>query len=350
MSKKKTTESQKSIEKEESVQSLVEEILQNVKGLSQDDSPAVAQETLQEEVLQEGLSNVAVSQNDTTNTAEELSQDEIGQIVDELAATPKRKRIWEIDFLRGLMILFVVWDHLMFDFRQFHPYQTDFFNSVYQFAVDYQKGALRALTHDVFVTLFVITSGISCSFSRSNGKRALKMVIFAVLFTAVTYGAEMLFSAKVTIYFNVIHVIALSVAFWAFIEWVWSKCNKNWQKNIFGVVMGAVIITVLIVGHLAKLDPWTNTNPAFYIFAKHKENPIKGADFLPFFPDFGWFLIGAFLGRFLYREKKSLFPSVNPKWVCPFTFCGRFSIWIYFGSQVVMYGLIYLLARVAGIL
>mgnify|MGYP002508968770 CR=1 FL=1 len=39
--------------------------------------------------------------------------------LDELASTPKRRRIWEVDFLRGLMILFVVWDHLMWDFAYF---------------------------------------------------------------------------------------------------------------------------------------------------------------------------------------------------------------------------------------
>ena len=118
--------------------------------------------------------------------------------------------------------------------------------------------------------------------------------------------------------------------------------------------MTAIILTVLIVGSVAntKKGAWTNTNPMWYFLANHQgANFVQSApDHLPFFPDFGWFLIGAFLGRFLYRERKSLFPSVNPKWVSPFTFCGRYSIWIYFGSQVVMYGLLYLLAEVAKVL
>ena len=312
---------------------------------------------------QKSAENNVTAQNDTTETvkieavmatSQEATQTEVSEIVDELAATPKRQRIWEVDFLRGLMILFVVWDHLMWDLVAFRPYKTEFFTAVYNFALNYEGGALRAATHEAFITLFIFTSGISCSFSRSNGKRAIKMMIFALLFTAVTYAVQTIVNEKLAIYFNVIHVIALSVALWTIIEWAWSKCQKAWQKNVFGVVMTAVILTALVVGSVANTPKgaWTNQNPMWYFLARHKELNVfsEGGDFWPFFPDFGWFLIGAFLGRFLYREKKSLFPSVNPKWVSPITFCGRYSIWIYFGSQVVMYGVLYLLTSVAGVL
>ena len=42
---------------------------------------------------------------------------ETKEILDELAAEPavKKTRVWEVDFLRGFLILFVVWDHFMWD-------------------------------------------------------------------------------------------------------------------------------------------------------------------------------------------------------------------------------------------
>lgn len=303
-------------------------------------------------------STVAVTSKD------ELTPDQIEATIDELAATPKRERIWEIDFLRGLMILFVVWDHFMWNIRFAlgDHYNTALFQWLYKFSESYYGGSLRAVTHDVFVTMFVLTSGISCSFSRSNGKRAIKMCSFALLFSVVTYVTSLIFNnPRLTFYFNVIHVIALSVLIWTAIEWIWGKLTKNWQKNVFGVVMFAVIITALVVGHCAK-----------YMFNIHQHNSSynwvnlifgesdwvtgvvkkfrSGGDYLSFLPDFGWFLVGAFLGRAIYRERKTIFPSVNPKYVVPVTFLGKYSLWVYFISEVVMYGFIYLLHGMYNIL
>lgn len=278
-------------------------------------------------------------------------RDEIDIQLDELAITPsvKKQRVWEVDFVRGLMILFVVWDHFMWDVHYIGTglYNTGLFKWLYDLAGSYYSGALRQVTQPVFVTMFVFTSGVSCSFSRSNGRRAIKMVIFAFLFTAVTAAISAIIGQNLTINFNVIHVIALSVLLWTAIEWCRKYCVKNWQKNVFGVTMTAVILAVLITGACANTSPWVNESEIWFFLAQHNGSVegfsnFTGADYLPFFPDFGWFLVGAFLGKLLYKEKKSAFPSVNPKYVAPITFCGRYSIWVYFGSQIVMYGFIYL--------
>lgn len=282
------------------------------------------------------------------NVSAELTPEEVQAEINELAATPKRQRIWEVDFVRGLMILFVVWDHFMWDVANVgtHSYNTGLFQWLYKLSVSYYGGSLRAVTHDAFVTLFVLTSGVSCSFSRSNGKRALKMCAFAMLFSAATYALSAILNSELTIYFNVIHVVALSVLIFTAIEWIWGKLTKNWQKNIFGVVFFAITMTALVVGHCAKYMHvnWTNL-----LFGQSEWRTAvirkftSGGDYLSFLPDFGWFLVGAVLGRALYRDKKSIFPSVNAKYVSPVTFCGRHSLWVYVISQVVMFGLIYLL-------
>lgn len=302
--------------------------------------------------------NVANLPDDTSVKVENTKQNgdytpqQVDEIVNELAVTPKRQRIWEIDFVRGLMILFVVWDHFMWDINSINyktPYNTALFQWLFELSKTYYKGVLREVTHDVFVSMFVLTSGISCSFSRHNGKRALRMVIFALLFTAVTYAISAIIQSNVTIYFNVIHVIALSVLIYSGIEWIWAHCTKNWQKNIFGCVMFAVTLTALVVGSCAKAKPWTNESPIWFFLADHSGKEVAaykifmGGDYLSFFPDFGWFLVGAFLGKIMYREKKSIFPSVNAKYVEPITFCGRHSLWVYFISQIVMFGFVYLL-------
>lgn len=304
-----------------------------------------------------------------TNVA--YTPEEVEEILDELAAAPKRQRIWEVDFLRGLMILFVVWDHFMWDVMGVSrgEYNTALFNWFKDlYVVYYSSASIRNVAHDVFVTLFVFTSGISCSFSRSNGRRAIKMIFFAVALTLATYGISSVVQRRMVINFNVIHVIALSTLLWAVIDWVSSLCNKNWKRNLFGVTMTAIILVALLLGSYAKycvnileryhyvpLDFVTSDNPVWFFLYQHSRqaagfDQFWGVDYLAFFPDFGWFLIGAFLGRFLYKEKKTLFPSVNAKWVSPITFCGRNSLWIYVLSQIVMFAFFYLFHGVLNLL
>lgn len=283
-----------------------------------------------------------------------MSAEQIDAELDELAAVPPKRRVWEIDFLRGLMILFVVWDHFMYDvFCVGKNYNTELFIWLNDLAKSYYSGVLRRVTHDAFVTMFVFTSGVSCSFSQSNGKRAIKMTVFACLLTAATYALSAIIGENLTMNFNVIHTIALSVLLWTAIEFCRGKCVKNWQKNIFGVVMTAVIVASIVVGSCAKAQPWTSESKVWFFLVPHTGadfNRFTGGDYSPFLPNFGWFLVGAFLGKIVYRERKSLFPSVNEKWVCPVTFCGRYSLWVYVGSQIVMFGLIYLFSVVWGLL
>lgn len=270
----------------------------------------------------------------------------------------QRKRIWEVDFLRGFMILFVVWDHFMWDvyFGSTNPYQTGLFQWLEKVARSYYSTyGLRALTHDTFVSMFVFTSGVSCAFSNSNGKRAIKMICFAMLLSAVTFAASSILGADVTVNFNVIHVIAMSVLIWAGLEWLTSKFKKDWQHNLYGWLMFAIIITVLIVGYQAKVKPWTDENRIWFFLAEHSHtvpgfSEFWGGDYLAFFPDFAWFLVGGFLGKYLYKQKTTLFPKFNAKWVSPITFCGKYSIWVYFGTQLFMYGFFYLFNSVLNIL
>lgn len=288
------------------------------------------------------------AQTEAQQTTSAAPSPEVAQQVDEIVAAPSRQRVWEVDFVRGLMILFVVIDHFFFDVGYVvENYNTGFFQWLQGLSDAYYNSTVRQLTHDVFVTMFVLTSGVSCSFSRSNGKRALRMMVFSLLFTAVTAAVSAITHTNITIHFNVIHVITLSVACWTGLEWIWKKCKANWQKNLFGFSMAALVIAVLVVGGCAEIAPWGNSNKMFFFLVRHSGDvegfsQFAGGDYLPFFPDFGWFLVGVFLGKLLYKTPQTLFPSVNTKYVAPITFCGRYSIWIYFGTQVVMYAFFWL--------
>lgn len=260
---------------------------------------------------------------------------------------PNKQRVWEVDFLRGIMILSVVWDHTLNDIRvdAGGNYKTAFFRALYDFSCKYASSALRAVCQPAVVVLFIFTAGLSCGFSKNNFNRSLKLMGASVFFTLGCFVVSVVLKRHIMVYFNVIHVIALSVFLWSVISWIRNKCVKNRQRNLFGVVMFAVIIAVLLAGYCAKEQPWTSENPHWFFLAEHSGEAygyFRAMDYRAFFPDFGWFLMGAFLGGIVYKEKRTLFPSVNPKYVRFVTACGRKTLIIYFISKILTYAFVYL--------
>ena len=71
---------------------------------------------------------------------------------------------------------------------------------------------------------------------------------------------------------------------------------------------------------------------------------FAGSDYFPIFPGFGWFLIGAALGKTVYRKKESLLPSVNADFFLlrGLRFVGRHSLWFYLLHQPVLFAIIYI--------
>ena len=73
---------------------------------------------------------------------------------------------------------------------------------------------------------------------------------------------------------------------------------------------------------------------------------FSSSDYFPLLPHLGWFLLGAALGRALYKEKKTRLPwkGADSAPIRFFCLCGRQSIWIYMLHQPVLYGIVMLFA------
>lgn len=262
-----------------------------------------------------------------------------------------KQRIWEIDFLRGLLMMFVTWDHFnCYLFITNASYRTPFFQALRDHALTYWNSPLRVSTQPHFVSLFVLLAGISCSFSRNNIKRALKMVLFSVAFSGV-YAVLHFTIGLGILHFNVLHVVALSVLVWSGIDWIWSRCKTPIAKNIFGFSMALLTAAVFIIGACFNHAPSTDPIKAFFFLFRHDVSVPGFAefiqmDYLPFLPSFGYFLLGAFMGRIVYREKKTLFPTVDGTKLRFLTFWGRHSLGLYLGFTAIGYGVLFLLGSV----
>ena len=125
--------------------------------------------------------------------------------------TTKKRRVWEVDFIRGFCMLFVIWDHLMYDFGMIFlfDFSTPVGQAIGRFAREYWYSGIRAATHDYFVGAFVVVSGLSTVFSKNNWIKALKVFAAAMVVTIATHVAtETGMVSGVVINYGVLHMLA----------------------------------------------------------------------------------------------------------------------------------------------
>lgn len=269
----------------------------------------------------------------------------------------RKRRVWELDFLRGLAILLVLFDHTMIDAayifgKEWVASGNAFLTNFTFFAHDYLDSGLRLFWRPFFIFLFFFVSGICTGFSRNNLTRSLKMILAAGFVTGATAITDFVIGLEGTfILFGVIQCFAVTVAFYALCELLIYKPfkNKKAAKYIFSAFCLAVGAIILILN--AKFNVTLNQYESAYdvnyietngglaglfVYAE-PSSPIITADYFPLMPYMGYFFLGAGLTSFIYPRKKSLLPFLDGKWHYPVTVPGRFSLIIYLAWQVVAF-------------
>lgn len=247
--------------------------------------------------------------------------------------TPKT-RIWELDFLRGICVLLMVWDHFMYDIVDIfgETWITTGNQSVInfvKFAEAYEEGVLREIFHPVIYIMFFVICGISCSFSRSNLKRGIEALTLAFGITIVTA-----FMGTI-IRFGVLHMLGVAILLWWIIDCI---CRHN-RYITAAVSFGIGIIVLLLNQYFMTYPPKTNSDLAFigFFFDNIKKPLYESADYFPIFPNVGYMLIGAGFGVILYDKRRSLLPQLDKYgWYKPISFWGRIALWVYVLHQIVV--------------
>jgi len=239
------------------------------------------------------------------------------------------KRVHEVDFLRGVLIILVLLDHILNNFfihskTWYEITGVEFWNNVYQVTRWYWYSIPRQEIRQICLTLFCLISGISCAFSKNNWKRAgLMIVVFAVLQVAgnLLNSWHILGDTNTIIDFNVIGVLAFSTLFYCFVEkWGWKGLTASMLAWLLFSSYGMDIIRT-IPGSLEARVP-SLIEPTFDV-----------GDWMPLVPYITFFFIGAIISLFFYQDRKPRFK--RHEWERPFCFVGRHTIWIYLGHQVV---------------
>ncbi len=125
----------------------------------------------------------------------------------------------------------------------------------------------------------------------------------------------------------------------SYLKLLWSLFRKLPDPAL--LVLG---IAIALVG--LYLDKHTLTTLPWFVPLGFTFPGFVSSDYFPLLPHLGFFLMGAVMGRNLYRDRQTLLPKVNADHVLIrfLSFCGRQSLWIYLGHQPVLSGICILIA------
>lgn len=221
-------------------------------------------------------------------------------------STPEQKRIWEIDAIRGFLILCVIVSHTLF----FGANILGLFRIPPLIGYVMQYGG----------ALFVLLSGLSCTLGTRSFRRGLIVFAAGMILTAGSYIGVLLgwLGEDMVVRFGVLHLLGFAMMLAPIL-----KKLPNWTLLILGLALTAV-------GYWLDGQPPLVKTPLLFPLGLRYPGFSSG-DYFPIAPHLGWFCLGIVLGRVLYPAKRSLLPG---PWesrlpVRFFCWCGRNSLYIF---------------------
>lgn len=236
-----------------------------------------------------------------------------------------KKRIWELDTLRGLFLIGMIGIHFFYDITELYPLVQ----------VELPRWFARFLNSCGIS--FVVLSGCCVTLGRRNIRRGLTVLGCGLLCTLATFLLARFgpWSDDLIIWFGVLHCLGCCMLLWSAFR------NLPW----WALILAGVAFRLL--GFWA--EGVTVSQPALIVLG-FRYPGFASSDYFPLLAHLGLFLLGAAAGKLLYREKTSLLPKVNdrnPLLRC-LQFIGRHSLIIYLAHQPVLAGittLIFMLTR-----
>lgn len=224
-----------------------------------------------------------------------------------------KKRIWELDALRGVCVLGMVAVHLVYDLTQLSG------------LVEWTYPRWFSLIKDWGGVLFLLISGVCVTLGSRNLRRGVIVLGCGMVCTAVTFAmaALGLSDPAIVIWFGVLHCLGACMLLWSVLEKLPVKAM---------VILGLLLaLAGLALRRMVFSFPWLI--PLGFV-----TEGFASSDYFPLLPHLGFFLLGAALGRTVYREKRSLLPRVpeNNPILRFFRFCGRNSLIIYLLHQPII--------------
>lgn len=233
-----------------------------------------------------------------------------------------KKRIWELDALRGFGVILMIIIHLIYDLVDLYGV----INWDYPPAYSYFKNWSG--------TIFVVISGICVTMGTRPVRRGIRIFGWGMVITAVTAGMYFLglTGRGIIIYYGVLHCLGTCMVLWVLLRKL-----PTWSLAPVG--LGLTVLGIWMRTHVRVSFPWL-------VWAGFLFPGFASSDYYPLLPYLGFFLMGAFIGRTLYKKQQSLLPNrkTDGPLVRFLMACGEHSLKIYLIHQPVLAALVGIIA------
>ena len=265
----------------------------------------------------------------------------------ELSENIKKQRAFELDLLRGFSIFMMILHHFAYDLRYIFEYKVFAF-------IGADCKWFWGFVHQFFIFIFVGISVICCQFSRNNFKRAGKLALVSLAFSAATITIDHFLDLGCSVYFNVLHLLAVSTFLFAIFDHVEQKKTGERKSRQGDMVLFSIVILFIWLLRALPLYNYQIRNGWVMILGlePHPDYVLPVGDVLGLIPWVGVFFLGVLIGRHVYSGKQTLFPNASKAVHAisrPFEWIGRNSLLVYIIHQPIVLGILYLL-RFLGVL
>lgn len=290
-----------------------------------------------------------------------------------------RERYWEIDFLRGLCVLLMVFDHFMYCLWDVMPVINDvlgtrLFDDLRPFALEYWGWSLRVNMRFFVVLLFFVLCGVSCTLTRGNFRRFVPLALVAAGLSGVTAVLSDLTGSNMTIFFGVIHMIAAGVFLYAVADNAARAVGELFPRRprlrfalrLYPALLGAALLAAYFAcwGYLYTGTEWNFMSSfaapqgsteaervflsAFLDVQGFRIERVYGGDYFPLLPYAAFILLGGAAGMLIYHTSaRHACSRLNGAWNSGPCFLGRHAAVIYIAHMVVIPAVLAVLAAVS---
>ena len=237
-------------------------------------------------------------------------------------------RLWEIDILRGVAIVFMIFFHFLYDLNHFSITNMRLYSG--------------PMAYVVYITasVFVILVGVSLTLSYSKAqqrlskkeirfkvlRRGAKIFLLGMVITVISW----IYIPERFVIFGVLHCIGVSIIL--SLPFIRYKATN--------LILGFLLIGVGVYLKTLTFD-FNWLIPLGFLPRR-----FFTIDYFPLLPWFGVVMVGVAIGNFIYPNAKRRFQlgdqsrNLVTKALC---FIGRHSLIIYFLHQPILVGFIFLL-------